>query len=456
MKRSLAWSCAAAIAAAIAAFGAFAQVPDTGTPDTGTPDTGTPDAGAPEIGTAGRIEGAEPAHYRNIEELVSLGGVWRSRGYGWIWAVEDGAIRNFDESGPLCLENTDAAYDIEDLNIRFEANAEKTRLSVTLGDPAYHYTFDRIERLPAACLENPATDPVSVFNAVVQTIESHYVFLDARKIAWPALLATARAKVTPDTSAKDLYDIVCGMLSHFHDAHVGLDATIDDEDYSYFPADEAASEEASGDFGGAVDAAELGGFWNHRVARNLLGGTRRMGAEREIAYGLIGGDIGYIAIASMADYSRRSLEEALDRAMTFFQGTKAVIVDVSMNDGGHDTIARSIASRFVTEPTVAYSKYAGDSATEKPQPVYLLPSAKVRYTGPVYLFTSHATSVPARSSCSRCVRFLTSGRLASRQTARSPTCSRSRCRTAGCSAFPTRSISTRRARPGKGPASRRR
>ena len=93
----------------------------------------------------------------------------------------------------------------------------------------------------------------------------------------------------------------------------------------------------------------------------------------------------------MADYSHASLELALDRAMTLFEGVKAVIVDVSMNDGGHDTIARSIASRFVAEPTIAYSKYAGDSATEKPQPIYILPSGKHRFTGPVYLMTSHAT-----------------------------------------------------------------
>jgi len=334
---------------------------------------------------------ATPAHYRNIDELVALGGVWRSRGYGWIWAVEDGAIRTFDESGALCLENTEVAYDVEDLDIRFVANAEKTQLAVTLGDAAYRYTFDRIQELPAACQQPPAADPLSVFDAVVQTIGSHYAFLDARRIDWPALVAEARSEVTAATSDQDLYDILCALLSNFHDAHVGLDATIGDEDFSFFPADEAASREASGGSADAAESAGIGGFWNHRVARKLLGKTRRMGAEREIAYGMIGDDIGYIAIASMADYSRASLEQTLDRAMTLFRNASAVIVDVSMNDGGHDTIARSIATRFVAEPTIAYSKYAGDSPTEKPQPVYLLPSAKPRYTGPVYLLTSHAT-----------------------------------------------------------------
>ncbi len=93
----------------------------------------------------------------------------------------------------------------------------------------------------------------------------------------------------------------------------------------------------------------------------------------------------------MADYSHATLNQALDRALKMFESTKAVIVDVSMNDGGYDTIARSIASRFAADSSIGYYKYAGDSLGASPQPIYILPSARRRYTGPVYLMTSHAT-----------------------------------------------------------------
>ncbi len=33
--------------------------------------------------------------------FAHLNGVWRSRGYGWLWVIGDGELRVFDESGPL-------------------------------------------------------------------------------------------------------------------------------------------------------------------------------------------------------------------------------------------------------------------------------------------------------------------------------------------------------------------
>ena len=144
---------------------------------------------------------AVPARYRNIEELVharrrlalarlrlDLGGRGRRRS------------KPSTRAARFCLADSDAVYDVEDLNIRFKANDDKTELAVTLGDAAYHYTFDRIPALPAACLEPPGTDPLSVFDAAVATIDAHYAFLKARKVDWPNLVATARARLTAETT----------------------------------------------------------------------------------------------------------------------------------------------------------------------------------------------------------------------------------------------------------------
>jgi carboxyl-terminal processing protease len=64
---------------------------------------------------------------------------------------------------------------------------------------------------------------------------------------------------------------------------------------------------------------------------------------------------------------------------------------VSRNDGGLDSFARRIARRFAAEPTVAYSKYAGDYDGDRPQEIVLQPPERPRYLGPVYLITSHDT-----------------------------------------------------------------
>ncbi len=190
------------------------------------------------IATPALSVGGAVSRYRNIDELVSLGGVWRSRGYGWIWAVEDGKINNYDESGTLCLENSNVEYDVEDLNVRFDTNEDESQITVSLGDPIYKYTFDRLPELPEACRRAPASDPLSVFDAVVETIASHYAFLETRKIDWSNLVASARSKITGDTTETQLYDVVRELLSHFHDAHVGLEVTIGDRDFEYYPDDE--------------------------------------------------------------------------------------------------------------------------------------------------------------------------------------------------------------------------
>jgi carboxyl-terminal processing protease len=54
-------------------------------------------------------------------------------------------------------------------------------------------------------------------------------------------------------------------------------------------------------------------------------------------------------------------------------------------------LARRIAERFAGKRTLAYSKYAGDAEGASPQAIYLQPSDRPRFTGPVYLLTSNVT-----------------------------------------------------------------
>jgi carboxyl-terminal processing protease len=120
--------------------------------------------------------------------------------------------------------------------------------------------------------------------------------------------------------------------------------------------------------------------------------------DDSMVYGLIGDDIGYIALATMAGYTSgsdggahadiRALDETMDEVLALFVGVDAVIVDISMNDGGYDMVARALAERFADERTLAYSKYAGDAEDDTPQAIYLEPSEGRRFTGPVYMLTS--------------------------------------------------------------------
>ncbi len=337
-------------------------------------------------------EAGDATGFRPQEALVSLGGVWQSRGYGWIWSVEDGAIATYDMSGDFCLRDDDKSYDVEALDIRFEPTADGQQLKVTLGDDAYRYTFDRIDALPASCRAAHGSDPRAVFDAAAETLTAHYAFFGTRNVDWPAAVAKARAELTDDMDDEDLFDVLSTLLLPIPDSHVWLKAEVDDESLEYYPSDEDTYH-ANVAWKPEISLTPKGpaAYWNYRAAGRLLGDTVHSAADGAILYGTIGGDIGYLAVASMSGDSRPVLRAALDDAMHLFQGARAVIVDVSMNDGGYDTVARSIAERFTAERVAAYSKRAGDAAGEAPQTIYLEPGNEPRFTGPVYLMAGRDT-----------------------------------------------------------------
>jgi carboxyl-terminal processing protease len=140
-------------------------------------------------------------------------------------------------------------------------------------------------------------------------------------------------------------------------------------------------------------------MWTQESLESLLGDTAQTVGNGNVKYGLIDGDIGLLIIEAMGEYAgidgdqadAAALDEALDGAMALFQGARAVIVDVSINDGGSDTFARQIASRFAHKRTLAYSRYAGDVPRSRAQRAYVVPSERLRYAGPVYVLTSNVS-----------------------------------------------------------------
>ena len=81
----------------------------------------------------------------------------------------------------------------------------------------------------------------------------------------------------------------------------------------------------------------------------------------------------------------------MDEAIAAFQGARAVIVDVSYNLGGYDSVSQYVASRFADTRKLAYTKVAHGARDVEPQPFHVEPSTRARYVGPVYLLTSDVT-----------------------------------------------------------------
>jgi carboxyl-terminal processing protease len=352
---------------------------------------------------------------RKASELPRQTGIWRSRGYGWIWVIKNGRLKAYDAADGYCSKKGNP---LEDLRDRFEVSGDGNTLRVSFDDPDVHYVFDRIDALPAACHAPKRTDAPAVVDAVASIFSAHYAFFAERNIDWPAAVAKARPRVSKTTTDAELFTILRDMVSVTDDYHIDLSGRVDGAKRSYSPgrgptinalAAQAADQGLSG--------RKLLRRWEKRywseIGKTVLKGRGHRAGNGVIRYGFAGEGVGYIAIRSMTGFTNKdtveaeiaAVEDAMERTMRALKSAKAIILDLSQNDGGYDYLARLIAGRFAAEGTFAYSKRAGDYPDAPPQKLYVEPSKGRRFTGPVYVLTTDET-VSAGEILTMCLRAL--------------------------------------------------
>ncbi len=323
----------------------------------------------------------------SVRSILRRDGVWRSRGYGWIWEVKGRKIKVFDKTRGACTYNDDDDELADDLDGPIYVSRDRKTIKLTNGDPKYQYIFDRIDRLPRLCRRSQSTRPIAIFDTAVETFSKHYPFFKVRGVDWVRHVETVRPAVSESLSDVQLFGVIKRLLSPINDAHVNIRAEIDGEDYYFRPRRPrraiTARERAA--------AMKGPGYWSKDIGPDLLGtGARILGDER-VQYGLIGRDIGYLMVESSGWGLRRALGRRLDRALYAMRNTKALVIDLTRNYGGTDTTARAFTRRFLKQRTLGYYRYAGDDPKAKPQAIYLQPSRRRRYTKPIYLITSRTT-----------------------------------------------------------------
>lgn len=355
---------------------------------------------------------------RKASELPRQTGIWRSRGYGWIWVIKNGRLKAYDAADGYCSKKGDSEGRLEDLRDRFEVSGDGKTLRVSFDDPDVHYVFDRIDALPASCGAPKRTDAPAVVDAVASIFSAHYAFFAERNIDWPAAVAKARSQVSKTTTDAELFTILRDMVSVTDDYHIDLSGRVDGATRSYSPG--------RGPTIDAIDAqaADQGlsertlrrrwerHYWSE-IGKTVLKGRGHRAGNDVIRYGFAGEGVGYIAIRSMTGFTDKhtveaeidAVEDAMERAMRALKSAKAIIVDLSQNDGGYDYLARLIAGRFASERKFAYSKRPGDYPDAPPQKLYVEPSKGRRFTGPVYVLTTDET-VSAGEILTMCLRAL--------------------------------------------------
>ncbi len=352
--------------------------------------------------------------------LVELGiseGVWVSDGYGYVIDVRQDNQELYHLAGDTCILDYNASSELDMFLTSDTVHPSKTEDVFDFGvtyEP-HRTVFTRQASLPDACL-SPATDTTEGnFQAFADVFAAHYAFFDLYDVNWNHQVKTARQSLSPEMTDAALFQLFAEMIAPLKDGHLELEAEIDGVNYNAAPkttplsrgvARRAAALGISED---AVFLEQLEAYWVNGINERVLQGAGTQAAGGKIQYGLIDGNIGYIAVLMLTGFAEpgtlsipddpddeneyRVVNEVMDDIMTDFAdaGVEAVIIDASVNFGGHDYLGREIAARFADKKRLVLTKQAFDAQHTAATPVYIEPTDRPSFNGPVYLMTTQST-----------------------------------------------------------------
>jgi len=323
-------------------------------------------------------------------------GTWRSIGYGHVLAIRDGRARLFHVAGRDCYPDPGGAPgEAQDFDVARIDGPD--RLTLAAAPEGTHYAFRRIAGLPTGCDVVRGRSPGEVAGVVAATFAELYPGFGVRGRNRGRFLRALTGR--PPATEAALFARISQALTGLDDAHVGLTATIAGETRTIESGEAATLVRAGRDprLGADLDARRRAWGRDYRAGlAALLDGGGHQAADRRVIWGRIG-RIGYLNILTMggfdpdaADDDPAALDAALDAVIADFRDLPGVIVDVTNNRGGYDSIALRIAGRFANARRRAFAKrpVGGDVP---PQAFDVIPSTRARYLGPVTLVTSDVT-----------------------------------------------------------------
>jgi carboxyl-terminal processing protease len=309
-------------------------------------------------------------------------------------------LKLFHVAGPFCYADPRPKRDPDGLFAFYRPVANGT--VAFSGVPGQtRYVFDRLPDLPAACTDRTPWTAPRIAALVGATFADIYPSFAERGIDWRTRSAEVQRTLSAKSDNAALFEALRAMLQGIEDPHVELHAKVNGADRELNPGQARTLVLAGA--GNSAGSAAKDEPWQKAYRRGvlevLLEGKGHEAANNRLLWGRVD-DIGYLNLLTMERFtpgkSRRgddtsALDAALDEAMTAFQGARAVIVDISNNDGGFDSVAQHIAGRFADRPHLAYTKIAVGGHRLEPQPFEVTPSIRARFLGPVFLLTSDIT-----------------------------------------------------------------
>lgn len=293
-----------------------------------------------------------------------IDGVWRSVGYGTVFAVQGKTVQTYETTAISCLPGSPVSLGTDASIRRTGPGTARLHWSGSVGDTRLRL----VNSVPERCLRPTANTPRQAFDILWQTFAENYPFFAAKYMDWTA----QRRRYRPTVNEHNLYSTLCRMILPLHDNHV---AVMKDEHPCYRVRP-----------GTVEPGPELEAKVVRLVERRDLHGRLQTWAAGRIGFRLLPGRIGYFRISGFQGYGVAELDRALDTV--FGAPLRGLIIDMRVNGGGNDAYGLRVASRLTSVPYMAYAKRVQVSPGRftRPQPILVRPAARP-YTGPVAILT---------------------------------------------------------------------
>ena len=361
---------------------------------------------------------------KQIQEPMTINGIWESIGSGWVLQIQDSTQYTlYDVTDISCLPNRQASLE----EIRSSLSLQKDTLSLQKGVMTYQFT--RATEVPIHCTTPLSTtqkqDVLYNFEVFAQTVKEHYVFMELNQIDWPALYQQQKEKILNNPTDPQLYKTIDETLELLGDNHAYLEAT--DAVYEALEALEQEQEEIPTE----EALVEYGDF---QIANMIADAYLTEDMTKDswlIKWGTMDDNIGYIQLKAMWLYATLDIPQALidevgyvdayvttfhtmnegtyiqkevagiaktmDQVMNDLQNTQAMIIDVRFNGGGQDAVSFEILKRFNDQRRqIVKTKLKHNNGFSPELPLFM-DTSPTAYKKPVYVLTSQQTGSAAEA-----------------------------------------------------------